>query len=76
MASYEKIMKYLVEKFQASLAPLEQITKNQEVIIVQNKKVIDLLTQLNSGRQPDIAPETELSESLPLPASMSSETEA
>ncbi|SDD97499.1 hypothetical protein [Sporomusa acidovorans] len=51
LASYDKIIKYIVEKIQSALLPLEQIAKSQEIIIAQNKQIIDLLTQLNTGRQ-------------------------
>lgn len=75
LASYDKIVKYLVEKFQTSLSPLEQIARNQEIIIAQNKQVIDLLAQLNNGRQTECEPEADVSECPPSPVSSSSETE-
>lgn len=50
LASYDKIIKYIVEKFQQALYPLQEITKNQEIIIAQNKQVIDLLASLNNSR--------------------------
>ncbi|SMD09263.1 hypothetical protein [Sporomusa malonica] len=65
LASYDKIIKYVVEKIQAALSPLEQMTKNQEIMIAQNKQIIDLLAKLNNNREPDIVPD---------PASSSSET--
>lgn len=51
MAYYDKLVKHLVEKFQTSLAPLQQITRNQEIVIAQNKQIIDLLTKNNSDRE-------------------------
>ena len=51
MASLDRMVKYLVEKLQVSLAPLEQIPRNQETIIEQNKQIIALLTRLNNNRQ-------------------------
>lgn len=65
LASYDKVIKYLVEKFQAALSPLEQMTRNQEIIIAQNKQIIDLLGKLGSNREPSITPD---------PSSSSSET--
>lgn len=50
MASYDKLVKYLADKFQAAVSPLGQITQNQEIIIAQNKQIISLLVQLNEGR--------------------------
>lgn len=52
MASYDKIVKYMVERFQAALAPLEQIVKNQQIMIAQNKQIIEKLAQLNGQRPP------------------------
>lgn len=51
MASYDRVIKYLVEKFEAALAPLGTITKNQEVIIVQNKQLIDLLQRIYTEQE-------------------------
>lgn len=56
MASYDKFIKNIVEKIQSALLPLEQIAKSQEIIIAQNKQIIDLLAQLNTGRQNDSEP--------------------
>jgi hypothetical protein len=60
VASYDKIVKYLVEKLQAALSPLEQISRTQNIMVAQNKQIIELLSQLNGGRQP--APESEQEE--------------
>ncbi|WP_425059315.1 hypothetical protein SCACP_39980 [Sporomusa carbonis] len=51
MASYDKLVKYLGDKFQAGLSPLGEIIKNQEIIITQNKQIIDLLTRINIDRE-------------------------
>lgn len=59
MASYDKIVKYLVEKLQAALAPLEQIARTQNILVAQNKQIIDLLAQLNGDRQPTLVQETD-----------------
>lgn len=53
MASYDKLIKYLVEKFQSALAPLDQIAKNQSIMIAQNKQIIELLAQQTGNRQPE-----------------------
>jgi hypothetical protein len=50
LASYDKMVKYLVEKLQLALAPLEQIARNQTILVAQNKQMIDLLAQLNDNR--------------------------
>lgn len=48
MASpYEKIIKKITESFSESMAPLQIMVKNQEIIIIQNKKVIELLDALS-----------------------------
>ena len=75
LASYDKIIKHIVEKFQVALAPLERIAKNQEIIIAQNKQVIELLGQLNNGRLPDSEPESDLSD-CPDDSTGSAESEA
>ena len=59
MASYDKIIKYIVEKLQAALAPLEQIARTQNILVAQNKQIIELLAQINSGRQPALQQEEE-----------------
>ena len=45
MASYDKLVKYLAEKLQAAASPLADIIRNQEIIIGQNKQIINLLTR-------------------------------
>ncbi|CQR73176.1 hypothetical protein SOV_49630 [Sporomusa ovata DSM 2662] len=57
MASYDKMVKYLVEKLQLALAPLEQIARNQSILVAQNKQMIDLLAQLNGNRETPTEPE-------------------
>ncbi|HWR05756.1 hypothetical protein [Sporomusa sp.] len=54
LASYDKIVKYIVEKLQMALSPLQQITQNQEIIIAQNKQMIDLLATLSNSRETGI----------------------
>ncbi|MDF2571234.1 MAG: hypothetical protein K0R55_2838 [Sporomusa sp.] len=56
LASYDKIVKYLVEKFQTALSPLEQISRNQDIIIAQNKQMIELLANLDKSRESNLVP--------------------
>jgi hypothetical protein len=51
------MIKYLVEKLQLALTPLEQIAKNQSILVAQNKQIIDLLAQLNGSRETPTEPE-------------------
>jgi hypothetical protein len=46
LASYEKMVKYLADNFQSGVAPLKDIARSQEIIIVQNKQIIALLEQI------------------------------
>ena len=48
MASYEKVFKKIYDSFSEGFAPLKSIVQNQEIIIVQNKKIIELLDSLNT----------------------------
>ncbi len=48
MASFDKIVKYLVDTLQGGLAPLIDIRKNQEILIIQNKQIISLLEQIRT----------------------------
>jgi len=60
MASYEKIIKTIIEKFQNALSPLSelsQITHNQELLIAQTQQIIDLLKREYSGREEASSPE-------------------
>lgn len=59
MASYEKIIKTIIEKFQKALSPLGQlgeITRNQEILIDQTQQIIDLLKREYAGREEQAAP--------------------
>lgn len=59
MASYEKIIKTIIEKFQNALSPLGQlgeITRNQEILIDQTQQIIDLLKREYSGREEQALP--------------------
>lgn len=49
MASYDKIVKYVVDNFHSAVSPLQDVTKNQEIIIVQNKQIIALLEKIRIG---------------------------
>lgn len=54
MASYEKIIKTIIEKFQNALSPLghlSEITRNQEILIDQTQQIIDLLKREYAGRE-------------------------
>lgn len=49
MASpYEKIIKKITDTFSDGLSPLKTLNQNQEIIIIQNKKIIELLDSINS----------------------------
>ena len=52
MASYEKIVKHVIEKFEQALSPLREIAGNQEVIIKQNIELQELLKNLHYGNHP------------------------
>lgn len=54
MASYDKLVKYLADKFQVAVSPLTQIEKNQEIIIGQNKQIITLLTRIIDARPQEL----------------------
>lgn len=67
MASYEKIIKTIIEKFQNALSPLGQlseITRNQEILIDQTQQIIDLLKREYAGREEQAAAVESPSESL------------
>jgi len=71
MASYEKVIKSIIEKFQNGLSPLgqiSQITHNQEVLIAQTQQIIDLLTR-------EFADRDESSEQAEVPKESSSPSE-
>jgi hypothetical protein len=61
LTSYEKLVKYLVENIQVALAPLKDVTKNQEILIVQNKQIIGLLENIRANGVSTETNETESS---------------
>lgn len=46
MASPEKMIKMLLEEIHQIAAPLANIVQNQQILIIQNKQVIELLEQI------------------------------
>ncbi|MBC8016783.1 MAG: hypothetical protein H7X79_13750 [Sporomusaceae bacterium] len=46
MASIEKMFKLLLEEIHQGTAPLSTIVQNQEIMIIQNKQIIELLEQV------------------------------
>ncbi len=50
MASPEKMIKMLLEEIHQISLPLATIVKNQEILIIQNKQVIELLEQIRVSR--------------------------
>ncbi|SFL59849.1 hypothetical protein [Pelosinus propionicus] len=50
MASPEKMIKMLLEEIHQITIPLAAIVKNQEILIIQNKQVIELLEQIRISR--------------------------
>jgi len=46
MASPEKMFKLLIDEVHQGTAPLSTIVQNQEIIIIQNKQIIELLEQV------------------------------
>ena len=46
MASPEKMLKLLLDEVHQGTAPLSTIVQNQEIIIIQNKQIIELLEQV------------------------------
>ena len=50
MASPEKMIKMLLEEIHQITIPLATIVKNQEILIIQNKQVIELLEQIRISR--------------------------
>lgn len=59
-SSYEKIIKKLMDTFTDGLSPLRTITQNQEVIIHQNKQIIELLDSMDDklGHRPAETPQS------------------
>jgi len=50
LASPEKMIKMLLEEIHQITIPLATIVKNQEILIIQNKQVIELLEQIRISR--------------------------
>lgn len=46
MASPEKMIKLLLDEIHQGTAPLSTVVQNQEIIIIQNKQIIELLEQV------------------------------
>lgn len=46
MASIEKMFKLLLEEIHQGTTPLSTIVQNQEIMIIQNKQIIELLEQV------------------------------
>jgi len=60
LASYEKVVKYVTERFETALTPLQAMIKNQEIIIVQNRQMVELLEKIRlNGTQSLERPEEE-----------------
>jgi hypothetical protein len=53
LASPEKMIKMLLEEIHQITLPLATIVKNQEILIIQNKQVIELLEQIRISRSED-----------------------
>lgn len=47
-SSYEKIIRKVIDSFTEGVSPLKTVVQNQEIIIIQNKKMIELLDSINS----------------------------
>jgi hypothetical protein len=46
MASAEKMFKQMLDEIHQGTAPLKQVVQNQEIIIIQNKQIIELLEKV------------------------------
>lgn len=46
MASVEKMFKLMLEEIHQDTTPLSTIVQNQEIMIIQNKQIIELLEQV------------------------------
>ncbi|MEN6565087.1 MAG: hypothetical protein ABFC57_02155 [Veillonellales bacterium] len=46
MASPEKMIKAVLEEIHQDTAPIAQVVQNQDILIVQNKTIIDLLQKI------------------------------
>lgn len=49
MSSYDKIIKSVLEEIHQDTATLRSVAQNQEVLIVQNKKIIEILDQIRGA---------------------------
>jgi len=45
MASVEKMFKLLLEQIHQDTSPLATVVQNQEIMIIQNKQILELLEQ-------------------------------
>ena len=46
MASVEKMFKLMLEEIHQATIPLTNVIQNQEIMIIQNKQIIELLEQV------------------------------
>jgi len=46
MASIERMFKMMLEEIHNAAIPINSIVQNQEIMIIQNKQIIELLEQL------------------------------
>jgi hypothetical protein len=46
MASAEKMFKLMLEEIHQTTIPLSAVLQNQEIMIIQNKQIIELLEQV------------------------------
>jgi len=51
MASVEKMFKLMLEEIHQAAIPLGVIAQNQEIMIIQNKQIIELLEQVRISSQ-------------------------
>jgi len=49
MASPEKMFKLLLDEIHQGTAPLSTVVQNQEIMIIQNKQIIELLEQVRKS---------------------------
>lgn len=49
-APFDKVIKYVMEQIKIAVAPLDDVVRNQEIIIAQNKQMIELLGQIRDVR--------------------------
>lgn len=53
MASVEKMFKQMLEEIQQVSIPLNTLIQNQEIMIIQNKQIIELLQQVRISAMED-----------------------